>query len=125
MKTKNIKYHIKNEIYYTLYPEYIKSFQILYKKYNIHENMLFYKIEKNKIPIIYNYIYKMSVFYKTPKEISENIDITIIGLSESIQNGIEYIIEIKDLNKNYSSLTNIEVSVIGKGNKIKWEKYYI
>jgi hypothetical protein len=67
----------------------------------------------------------MSVFYKTPKEISENIDITIIGLSESIQNGIEYIIEIKDLNKNYSSLTNIEVSVIGKGNKIKWEKYYI
>lgn len=123
MKTGILKSNIQKEKYYHLYEKYIESFNLLYNKHNINKNMLLYNITRKQIPIIYRNLYKKYVFYTSDDEIIENINIIIIGLSESMMHDIEYIIEIEDVKKKYVTIANIAVSVIGKGNKIKWEKY--
>ena len=115
MKIEPIKSNIKNEIYFDLYKKEINTFKNLYKQCGINANMLFFKIPKRQLSMVLN-----SVFKNSNNEVN-NFEVTIIGLSSTLRYGIEYILEIKDISKNQIQLACLDVNIIGKGNKIKWE----
>ena len=115
MKIECVKSNIKNEIYFDLYKKEINSFKNLYKQYDINANMLFFKIPKKQLPLVLNSVFKNS------KNDINNFEVTIIGLFSTLRYGIEYAIEIKDISKNQIQIACLDVNIIGKGNKIKWE----